>query len=165
MSRRFLPVLPIMAAVIVAFPAHAQQQPESYDYQRQQQPAPGKQPESYDYQGQPQSYGYQQQPAYNYGQQNSAYYEFDRGLLNAVNGCAYRAARRNLGRVIVRAVDRVDSNRFRVSGFARWGGYLAPGSGPGSVSPYGYGYPPYRASFTCTADAWGRVINWTTDRR
>lgn len=158
MLKRILPVLPMMAAAFVP-PAHAQQptpdqQPGTYDYQQQSGPSQ-----------EPESYGYQRQPGYDYGQQYSAYYEFDRGLLNAVNGCAYRAARARLGRVVVQEVDRTGSNRFQVAGRAEWRGYFAPGSAPGAVPPSAYGYPRYGTSFTCAADRWGRVISWTTDHR
>lgn len=145
MFSKALSAMSIALTAAIAMPAQAQ--PQS------QQDQPGTL-----YGVQPPPYGEQAAPDYDYGYGRGRYFEFDRGLLNAVNACAYRAARANLGRVIINEVDRTAFNRFRVTGRAQSSGYYGPGTIP-------YGYPPYGLSFRCTADSWGRVISWSADRR
>jgi hypothetical protein len=141
----------IAAAVV---PAQAQDEP-STAYQAPA--APYGQP-PYGTQNAPGSnYGY----GYNYGYGN---FEFDRSLLAAVNACANRASRSNLGRITVNEVDRTTYNRFLVRGTTNSYGYYGQGT---TQYPYGYNYPypQYGRSFTCTADAYGRVISWDVQRR
>jgi hypothetical protein len=144
-----LSALPLILTAAIAIPAQAQ---------NQGQPATT-------YQSPPVPYG-QNVQNYNYGYGSSGYgnYEFDRSLLSAVNACAYRAARAGLGRIVVNEADRTNYGRFVIRGTTNPYGYY--GQGPNSSQPnYNTPYPRYGMSFTCTADGWGRVINWDTQRR
>lgn len=139
-----LSVLPLILAAAIAVPAQAQ-------YQGQ----PGT-----TYQSPPVPYG-QNVQNYGYGYGN---YEFDRSLLSAVNACASRAARAGIGRIVVSEANRTNYERYVIRGTTNPYGYYGQGPDANRYN-YNYPYPRYGMSFTCTADGWGRVINWDTQRR
>lgn len=142
-----------LSLILATLAAPAQAQVQSQDQPTpsyEAQPAPYAQP-PYDERNPP---GY----SYGYSSRGNGDFEFDRGLLSAVNACANRAARWNLGRITINEIDRTTYGRFIVRGTTNRYGFYGEES-----NEYGYGhnYRPFRAPFTCIADIYGRVISWT----
>lgn len=154
MLSKSLAAVPLILVAAMSGPAQAQSEDQATS-SYQTPPAPYAQP----------PYDAQQTPTYNYDHNYYGYgsFDFDRGLLSAVNACAYRAMRSNFGRITVNEIVRTTYNRFVVRGTTNPYGFYGPGS---NQYPYGYHYPypPHRLSFTCTADIDGRVISWSTRR-
>jgi hypothetical protein len=159
MNRRILPGLAIAVAAIVPAlalaqsieprPAQAYQLPDDDDDRRYDRYLEDEEEEEED------QLRYEDD---RYGVQRG--YAFDRSLLGAVDGCARRAARANLGRVSVVEAARVRASRYQVVGNA----IQAP------LRDRRYGGPEanwnwgLRVGFRCTADAWGRVSGWEVFR-